>query len=199
MGGLLLGRSSASMMGLFVLPGVIDADYQGEIMIMIHTPYPPVRILKGQRLAQLVPLPQLTKGMTPLQQEPRQQGGFGSTGELALLTLDLSTRPKRSCTLRYHDQSITLQGLLDTGADTSIITPGEWPADWPLQSSTTTVSGVGGMTLASRTPELTVEIDGRRATAVFSLAMLPPTVSCLVGRDVLAQLGLVLTNEHPLV
>ncbi|RLV62728.1 hypothetical protein DV515_00019007, partial [Chloebia gouldiae] len=36
-GGLLLGRSSASMMGLFVLPGIIDADYTGEIMIMAHS------------------------------------------------------------------------------------------------------------------------------------------------------------------
>lgn len=197
-GGLLLGRSSASMLGLFVLPGIIDADYQGEIMVMVHTPYPPIRINKGQRIAQLVPLPQLTKGMTPLKQEPREQKGFGSTGGLTLLTIDLSDRPKKPYTLYYRNQSIILTGLLDTGADTSIITPGEWPSEWPLQSSTTTVTGVGGVALASRTPMLTVEIDGRRATAVFSLALLPPTVSCLIGRDVLAQLGLVLTNEHPL-
>ncbi|NXA57684.1 POK9 protein, partial [Nothocercus julius] len=60
LGALLLGRSSASVMGLFVLPGVIDADYTGEIQIMAHTPYPPLKIGQGQRIAQLVPLPQLT-------------------------------------------------------------------------------------------------------------------------------------------
>ncbi|NXR57214.1 POK9 protein, partial [Hippolais icterina] len=144
------------------------------------------------RLAQLVPLPQMTGGLTPLKQEPRQQGSFGSTGGLALLTIDLSTRPKRSCQLSFQGQSITLIGLLDTGADICVISPGEWPSDWPVQPSTTTVTGIGGMTLANRTPVLKVEIDGKQAAASFSIAPLPPTVKCLIGRDVLSQLGLVL-------
>ncbi|RMB96419.1 hypothetical protein DUI87_27094 [Hirundo rustica rustica] len=42
-GGFLLGRSSTTMLGLFVLPDVIDADYCGEIMIMAYTQYPPRR------------------------------------------------------------------------------------------------------------------------------------------------------------
>ncbi|RLV85404.1 hypothetical protein DV515_00016000 [Chloebia gouldiae] len=60
-GTLLLGRSSASMLGLLVFPGVIDADFKGEIMIMVHTPFPPLCIMKGQKIAQLVPLEQMTK------------------------------------------------------------------------------------------------------------------------------------------
>lgn len=31
MGALLVGRSSATMMGLFVLTGIIDADFTGEL------------------------------------------------------------------------------------------------------------------------------------------------------------------------
>ncbi|RLV63277.1 hypothetical protein DV515_00018435, partial [Chloebia gouldiae] len=100
-GGLLLGRSSASMMGLFVLPGVIDADYTEEIMIMAHTPFPPISIQQGQRIAQLVPLPQLSEGIVPAHDVKRGKGGFGSTGGIALLTLDLSTRPKKTVELRY--------------------------------------------------------------------------------------------------
>ncbi|KFP76001.1 hypothetical protein N311_09417, partial [Apaloderma vittatum] len=93
-GALLIGRSSASMVGLFVLTGVIDADYTGEIIIMAYTPFPPVHVSKGQRLAQLVPLPQLTGGMQPMQDDPCGDQGFGSTSGLMLLTLDLTTRPK---------------------------------------------------------------------------------------------------------
>ncbi|RLV63648.1 hypothetical protein DV515_00018059, partial [Chloebia gouldiae] len=96
-GGLLLGRSSASVMGLFVLPGVIDADYTGEIMIMAHTPFPPIRIQQGQRIAQLLPLPQLSKGIVPAHGVKRGKGGFGSTGGI-----DLSTRPKKTVELRYQ-------------------------------------------------------------------------------------------------
>ncbi|NXV02728.1 POK9 protein, partial [Cettia cetti] len=191
-GGLLAGRSSASAMGLLVLLGCIDADYEGEIMIMVQTSYPPVKISQCQRLAQLIPLPQLTKGLTPLKQNPRGQGGFGSTGGLTLLTIDLSNRPKKRCRLSFQGQDIALTELLDTGADTCIISPTHWPSNWPIQSSTTTVTGIGGMTLANRTPILIVEIEGRQTSASFSIAPLLPMVECLIGWDVLSQLGLML-------
>ncbi|NXH65446.1 POK9 protein, partial [Rhabdornis inornatus] len=191
-GGRLIGRSSASAMGMIVLPGCVDADYEGEIMIMVQTSYPPLKITQGQRIAQFIPLPQLTKGMLPLKQGPRGQGGFGSTGGLTLLTIDLSTRPKKPCKLYFQGQSMDLIGLLDTGSDTCVIAPDKWPADWPIQPSTTTVTGIGGMTLASRTPVLTVEIEGKTAAASFSIAPLLLSVKCLIGRDVLTQLGIVL-------
>ncbi|XP_036262114.1 uncharacterized protein LOC118701547 [Molothrus ater] len=70
MGALLLGRSSATMMGLFVLSGIIHTDYTGEISIMMHTLFPPMRIEKGQRIAQLIPLQQLAKTVPPHQAQP---------------------------------------------------------------------------------------------------------------------------------
>ncbi|NWV72504.1 POK9 protein, partial [Malurus elegans] len=120
-GALVLGRSSASMMGLFVLPGVIDADYTGEIMIMAYTPFPSVKIQKGQRIAQVVPLEQMTKSINPAKDTSRQEGSFGSTGGLTLLTLNLYDRPKRKVTLTYQEEEHVLSGLLDTGADSSIV------------------------------------------------------------------------------
>ncbi|NXU60052.1 POK9 protein, partial [Turnix velox] len=119
-GALLIGRSSSSIMGLFVLPGVIDVDYNGEIQIMAYTPFPPLKVEAGQRIAQLLPLPQISKGLPPAKQGPRGPNGFGSTG-VAMLTMDLTTRPKKKVEISCVEQSITLWGLLDTGADTSII------------------------------------------------------------------------------
>ncbi|NWW41083.1 POK9 protein, partial [Panurus biarmicus] len=149
-GALLLGRSSASLLGLFVLPGVIDADYTGEICIMVHTPFPPLKIEKGRKIAQLVPLPQLTQGMMPSKQSPRGNQGFGSTGSLTLLTMDLNSRPKHDVMLDYSGERINLTGFLDTGADFSIVSPDHWPRHWPMQPSMNTVTGVGGLTLAKR-------------------------------------------------
>uniref|UniRef100_A0A8B9BAS6 dUTPase-like domain-containing protein n=1 Tax=Anser brachyrhynchus TaxID=132585 RepID=A0A8B9BAS6_9AVES len=51
---LLLGRSSTTLTGLFVLPGIIDADYNGQIQAMAWTPSPPLSIQKGTRIAQLI-------------------------------------------------------------------------------------------------------------------------------------------------
>lgn len=196
-GALLLGCSSASILGFFVLPGVIKADYTGEIPIIAHTPFPPLKIEKGQRLAQLIPLPQFTAGLTPKNTAPCGKDGFGPT-DLTLLTMDLKDRPRKDITLIYREENITVSALLDTGADTSIVSPDHWPSAWPSYASSHTITGVGRFMLAKRTPPVTLFIDGQQLTVVFSIVPLPPTVACLIGRDVLAQLGVVLTNAHPL-
>lgn len=194
---LLIGRSSASLAGLFILPGVIDADFVGEIQIMACTLFPPLKIPKGQRIAQLVPLPQITEGIIPQQDLPRGNQGFGSSG-LTLLTMDLRDRPKIQIAITYAGEEKVVQGLLDTGADTSIVSPQFWPKHWPLFATADTVTGVGGFTLAKKTPQVWIQVDGQGLSTVLSVVPLPPTVQCLIGRDILAQLGVVLSNKHPL-
>lgn len=41
---LLLGLSSTTRTGLFLLPGIIDANYKGEIKIMVWMPNPPCTV-----------------------------------------------------------------------------------------------------------------------------------------------------------
>ncbi|KFV04922.1 hypothetical protein N340_03099, partial [Tauraco erythrolophus] len=120
-GALLIGRSSATMKGLNVLVGLIDKDFHGESQIMAQTLFPPLYVPKGTRVAQLIPLPQLAETLTPLQEQPRGQSGFGSTGQAALLTVDLRQRLRQSVTVHYDNQTLSLMALLDTGADVSII------------------------------------------------------------------------------
>ncbi|RMB96471.1 hypothetical protein DUI87_27146 [Hirundo rustica rustica] len=88
-GGLILGRSSGSVLGLFIEPGVVDADSEGEIFVIASTPYPPMKILKGQKIAQFVPLPQLTANILPRSKEPRGTGCLGSSGAITLPVIDL--------------------------------------------------------------------------------------------------------------
>ncbi|RLV88173.1 hypothetical protein DV515_00015556 [Chloebia gouldiae] len=184
-GTLILGHSSASLLGLFVLPGIIDADFTGELCIMVHTPFPPVRIEKGQRIAQVVPLPQMTQTLALLQQRPREDRGFGSTGGLTMLTIDLSTHPRRKVEINYKGESPSLMGLFDTAADSSI------SAGHPigLLPSTATVTGVGGLTLAKKMPPVTVTVEGKRIKTTLSIVPLTERVQCLIGRDPLAQLA----------
>ena len=66
--------------------GVIDADYQGEIMVSmyVHPGYPPVAISPGDRIAQMVfmPVERVTYSIVSEFHEvsARGSGGFGSTG-----------------------------------------------------------------------------------------------------------------------
>ncbi|NXH37412.1 POK9 protein, partial [Myiagra hebetior] len=120
-GALLLGRSSSAMKGLCVIPGVTDADYKGEICIMLKTDFPPIHIPQGSKIAQLVPLPNLAAGITPAPDRERETGGFGSTGTAALLSLQMARRPTVTAAFTYKGGTVLMPALLDIGADVTIM------------------------------------------------------------------------------
>lgn len=65
--------------------GVIDSDYRGEVMVVLHNhSSQPQQIENGERIAQLVITPYLTAEFTEadaLDETDRGAGGFGSTGK----------------------------------------------------------------------------------------------------------------------
>lgn len=84
--GLIWPRSGMAVRhGIDTLAGVIDADYRGEIgVVLINHGYAGVDILEGTRIAQLVvqsvwDVPMVV--VPELTDTDRGEGGFGSTGE----------------------------------------------------------------------------------------------------------------------
>jgi len=65
--------------------GVVDSDYRGEFMIVLHNHgSAPQTIEHGERIAQLVITPVFTPGFTEVSEltdTQRSGGGFGSTGK----------------------------------------------------------------------------------------------------------------------
>ncbi|NWU32061.1 POK9 protein, partial [Dyaphorophyia castanea] len=125
-GALLVGRSSATVRGLIVLPDIIDADYTGQILIMAYTLHLPLFIPKGSHVAQFVALMNSHPlGLRPSYDVPappaRGERGFGSTGPAVLFTQSLTERPPQQVTLSCEKQQVMLCPLLDTGADVTII------------------------------------------------------------------------------
>ena len=57
-----------------------------------------------------------------------RQGGFGSTNLTAALSTLLKEHRKPMLTLRIQGKNFT--GMLDTGANISIIRDAKWPLDW---------------------------------------------------------------------
>ena len=76
----------AAKHGVTVLnsPGTIDADYRGEIkVILINHGATPFVIKRGERIAQMVIAPMVQAALVPvatLSSTDRGTGGFGSTG-----------------------------------------------------------------------------------------------------------------------
>ncbi|KFO55943.1 hypothetical protein N302_07863, partial [Corvus brachyrhynchos] len=120
LGGLLVGRSSTSRQGVVVLPGVIDADYTGEIKIMAHTLQPPVTIPQSSLIAQIIPIPLTTNGGTS-NSSVRRDHAFGSSGFDVFCILNLAQGPQRQVILQRGAEVIKIQPLFDTGADITII------------------------------------------------------------------------------
>ncbi len=65
-------------------PGTIDSDYRGEVkVILANLGDAPFEIIRGERIAQLVPSPVLRAAfheVESLDETDRGAGGFGSTG-----------------------------------------------------------------------------------------------------------------------
>lgn len=81
------GRAFAEGLTVLNAPGTIDADYRGEIRVLVvNLGQAPVRIGRGDRIAQLVvaPVARVEWVEVPmLESTDRGSGGFGSTGTTA--------------------------------------------------------------------------------------------------------------------
>ena len=69
-----------------------------------------------------------------------RQGGFGSTNLTAALSSLLKEHQKPILTLRIRGRNFT--GILDTGANISIIRAAEWPLDWGKSMAPSRLLGV---------------------------------------------------------
>lgn len=100
--------------------------------------------------------------------------GFSSTGAPQVFWAQkiASTQPIMKCTLQHGETSQTtkLLGLIDTGADVTVISQTVWPKSWPKIQVPTTLSGIGGRTLPLQSKDqiIITNPDGIAATVLFS-------------------------------
>ncbi|XP_029420486.1 LOW QUALITY PROTEIN: endogenous retrovirus group K member 7 Pro protein-like [Nannospalax galili] len=188
--GLVLGRSSVTMKGILVAPGVIDSDYQGEIKVMTHSPLGIAVIESGQRLAQLVMLPLIHSGNNSKNQH-RGAGGFGSSDVYWLQAIS-QQRPE----LELIINGKRFKGLLDTEADVSVISEGKWPSAWPKHTSMTSLQGIG----QSQSPYQSSDelhwkdLEGHEGS--FTPYIVKGLPISLWGRDVMSKMGVYLYSPN---
>ncbi|KAL6054722.1 hypothetical protein STEG23_026560 [Scotinomys teguina] len=122
----------------------------------------------------------------------RENKGLGSSGiDLAYLSLNLDEH--LIITLKIEGKDFP--GLLDTGADRSIIRKEDWLKRWPLQASSQTLQGLG----YAKAPEISAKEltwtyqEGQEGKFQPFVVELPIT---LWGRDVLSQMNFMLTTEY---
>lgn len=114
--GLILGRSSTTTAGLFVLLGVTDLDFAGMIKVMVTPLQGFHHTSRGSRIAQLL---LLSYCVSKVINWPRETGTFGSISDnMVNWTMTLSqNQPTLSITVNGKNMT----GIIDTGADIKII------------------------------------------------------------------------------
>ena len=185
---LIIGRGSLTMQGLIVYPGIVDHNHLQEIQVLCSCPQGIFSITSGDRIAQMILLP------TGKEESVQTHGSnrMGSSGQdAAYLVMPLNNRP----TLHLTINGKCFQGIMDTGADKSIISSHWWPQTWPVNKSSHSLQGLGYQscpTISSTRLEWQTS-EGQRG--LFTPYVLPLPVN-LWGRDILSEMGLTLTNEY---
>jgi hypothetical protein len=174
--GLLLGCSSAAFKGLIIHPGVIDPDYEGEVKIMVSSPRGVSAISPGDRILQILLLPSHHASF------PSRGLKRGNTGVWFSMTME--DRPM----YKLEVQGVSIWGLLDLGANHSILKEADWPKSWPRQTSAQTLRGLG----FAQDPSCSASVlhwkdeEGHRGS--FQPFVLQIPIS-LWGRDVMTKMG----------
>jgi hypothetical protein len=106
--------------------------------------------------------------------------------------MDLDERPL----LVLHVDGKAISGLLDTGADQSIISEKDWPSAWPRQPLEQTLRGLGYAQMPEVSSCRLTWKDQEGRSGCFQPYVLPVLIS-LWGRDLVQEMGYKLANELP--
>ena len=149
-----------------------------------------VSISTGDRIAQLLVLPP-EHGHFPASHTSRRTSDLHSTViDLACLSLELDQRPMLTLII----EGKTLEGLVDTGEDRSIIATRLWPSQWPLKESSQSLQCLGyAQTQRMCVIMLTWHTANDKGMFCPFVVDLPIN---LWGGDIQKHLKLVLTNEY---
>lgn len=144
---LILGRASTTLKGLNIFPSLIDNDYTGEIKILASSTRGPLSIARGQRLAQALPLPfnPTTPSLGPFR-------GASTPGSSDIFWVQQMTQERPILKLKLNGKAF--EGLLDTGADSTVISQNAWPSSWPSHPTMTQLQGIGQTTNALQSAQL---------------------------------------------
>lgn len=100
-------------------------------------------------------------------------------------------------TLKINEKFFT--GLLDTGADVSVITQQQWPSHWPCHEAMTQLQGVGQANGLLQSSDLLQWKDEGGHEGEFQPYILDKLPINLRGRDVLSKMGVYLYSPDSAV
>ncbi|KAF4796720.1 hypothetical protein TURU_081877 [Turdus rufiventris] len=148
---------------------------------------PPLIISENTPIAKAIALPTQTMEQVMSIQD-QQMLSEGTDMETAVLWTQYigHDQPQISCSLTYNNKTITILGMLDTGADVTVVSYAFRPKEWNLITPLNSLTEIGGATLCLQSEHMILVTgpEGKIATIRFFIVQKPITVW---ERDLLSQ------------
>lgn len=181
---LVVGKEKNGILGLLVLPCVMSVNCNEELLVLAKACYPPLHIPPKTPMAIAIALPVGITDQTP----PRCVSVTPENPEVLWVQQISQQRPMLTCELSNGGVQVNITGMIDTGADVSVISYHRWPIDWKLTTPPGALTGIGGVTpcLQSESVISIIGPQGKKALIRPYIVQKPITVW---GRDLLSQWG----------
>ncbi|RMC19586.1 hypothetical protein DUI87_03145 [Hirundo rustica rustica] len=119
---LIIGKDRSSGLGLVIYPSVISADHNDELTVLAKPHHPPLIIPPKTSIARAIALPpHAAEQVLPVLQEQNPPSGEHMEVHASWVKHIGQDRPILVCELTQGDKTITVKGMLDMGADVTVI------------------------------------------------------------------------------
>nr|6S1V_A Chain A, Gag-Pro-Pol polyprotein [Mason-Pfizer monkey virus]6S1V_B Chain B, Gag-Pro-Pol polyprotein [Mason-Pfizer monkey virus]6S1W_A Chain A, Gag-Pro-Pol polyprotein [Mason-Pfizer monkey virus]6S1W_B Chain B, Gag-Pro-Pol polyprotein [Mason-Pfizer monkey virus] len=107
------------------------------------------------------------------------------------------TCQKPSLTLWLDDKMFT--GLINTGADVTIIKLEDWPPNWPITDTLTNLRGIGQSNNPKQSSKYLTWRDKENNSGLIKPFVIPNLPVNLWGRDLLSQMKIMMCSPNDIV
>ena len=91
------------------------------------------------------------------------------------------------------------QGLLDTGADATVLSSRHWPSTWPLETTATHLKGISQTQDTLQSSKLLTWKDKENNTDTVKPFVVSGLPVNLWGRDILSQMGMMMCSPNEII
>lgn len=192
---LIIGMDRNSTLGLIVYPSIVSVNRNEEITVLAKALQPPLTIAENTPIAKAIALPaHAMEQVMPVFNEE----GFPFREHIEVHTTWIKhigrDRPIVTYQLTCGNRTITITGMIDTGADVTVISYLFWPREWSLIAPLGSLTGIGGSSLCLQSERAVVVTGPRGKTAIVRPFVVQRPIT-VWGRDLLAQWGMRLEME----
>lgn len=166
------------------MPCIVSVNCDEELLVLANACSPPLYIPPKTAIAIAIALPMCAIDQLP----PRCSSVATENPEVCWVQHISHDRPIVICQLSNNGVQINVKGMIDTGADVSLVSYYVWPTDWKLRHPPGVITGIGGVTPCLQSDSMiTVTGPGNKKALLRPYIVQKPIT--VWGRDLLSQWG----------